>query len=351
MAEHGARHGGVRGRPSRPIIGVRHALAVSNGTAALHLMCMAAGLGPGDEVVVPSMTFVATVNAVPTRAHAGLRRHRQARRAVAVGCELRAAIGPRTQGDHRPPLRRPPRRAAELAALAQRRGLALLEDAAHAAGSRLDGRPAARWAGRAFWFFSNKNLAIGEGGMVATDDEALAAQMRLLRSHGMTTLSWDRHRGHASELRRRRAGLQLPARRASRHVGPPPAGAPRRATTRAAPSSTPAIASGWATASAARSHRARARSRPTTCSRRARPRTLDRAAFRAALHRDGVQTSVHYPPAHGFSIYAQRACDLPLTDAYGARTVTLPLFAHMTLEQQDLVVGAVATALAPVAAR
>jgi dTDP-4-amino-4,6-dideoxygalactose transaminase len=79
------------------------------------------------------------------------------------------------------------------------------------------------------------------------------------------------------------------------------------------------------------------------------PEAVDRAACGAALRRDGVQTSVHYPPVHRFSIHAQGACEL-LTDAYGARSVTLPLFAHMTLDQQDRVLGAVATAL-PVAAR
>src|SRR5207253_216801 len=94
--------------------GSADAVAVSSGTAALHLICLGAGLGPGDEVIVPSMTFVATGSA------------------------------------------------------------------------------------GAFSFFSNKNLAVGEGGAIATDDADLAERLRLLRSHGMTSLSWDRHKGHAS---------------------------------------------------------------------------------------------------------------------------------------------------------
>jgi dTDP-4-amino-4,6-dideoxygalactose transaminase len=86
-----------------------------------------------------------------------------------------------------------------LKALADRHGLLLLEDVAHAAGSRLDGRHLGTFGkAGAFSMFSNKNLAVGEGGMVITDDAELAARMRLLRSHGMTTLTWDRHRGHAS---------------------------------------------------------------------------------------------------------------------------------------------------------
>src|SRR5438132_1420163 len=74
-----------------------------------------------------------------------------------------------------------------------------VEDAAHAPGATLGGR-ACGTLGLAgcFSFFANKNLPVGEGGMTVTDDEELAAKLRLLRSHGMTTLTWDRHRGHAS---------------------------------------------------------------------------------------------------------------------------------------------------------
>ena len=76
----------------------------------------------------------------------------------------------------------------------------------------------------------------------------------------------------------------------------------------------------------------------------------DREAVRARIHEQRVQTSVHYPPAHRFAIYADARAELPVTDEYAARTITLPLFAHMTEEQQDLVVDAVAGAVAaPVA--
>src|SRR5947209_9657637 len=86
-----------------------------------------------------------------------------------------------------------------LRTLAERRGLILLEDAAHGLGSRLDGRHLGTFgAAGAFSLFSNKNLAVGEGGMIVSDDSAMVARIRLLRSHGMTTLTWDRHRGHAA---------------------------------------------------------------------------------------------------------------------------------------------------------
>src|SRR5256714_2588439 len=87
----------------------------------------------------------------------------------------------------------------EILAIAERHGLAVIEDAAHAPAGQFDGRACGTLgAVGCFSFFSNKNLPVGEGGMVVTDDEALAEKIRLFRSHGMTTLTWDRHRGHAS---------------------------------------------------------------------------------------------------------------------------------------------------------
>jgi dTDP-4-amino-4,6-dideoxygalactose transaminase len=327
--------------------GARHALAVANGTAALHLICAAAGLGPGDEVVVPSMTFVATVNAV---AYTG---------ATPVFADVvsttepwldpdavAAAIGGRTKAIMTMAYGGHPGQTPALAALAAERGLLLLEDAAHAAGSWVAGRHLGTLGlAGAFSFFSNKNLAVGEGGMAVTDDDDVAARMRLLRSHGMTTLSWDRHRGHASgydvvdlgfnyridepraALARRRLG-RLDAENARRAV----LDARYRERLAGVAGLTPALA-------------------PVPGERLAHhlftvvlDEGIDRGRFREVLAVRGIQTSVHYPPAHRFSIYAGRA-DLPRSDAYGARVVTLPMFATMTTDQQDAVIEAVHAAL------
>ena len=154
-------------------VGARHALAVANGTAALHLVCVAAGLGPGDEVVVPSMTFVATVNAI---AYTG---------ATPVFADIHGLTepwlsrAPSRPWPRRTPARSWPWRTAGIPARRRRSrswhataASLLLEDAAHAAGSRCGGRHLGTF-GRAgaFSFFSNKNLAVGEGGMVVTDDD------------------------------------------------------------------------------------------------------------------------------------------------------------------------------------
>ena len=180
--------------------GARHAIALSNGTAALHVALLVVGAGPGTEVITPSLTFVAAANAAR---HTG---------ATPVFCDIlgphdlnldpadfEAAITPRTKAIVVLHYGGFPCDIDSVLEVAARHGVAVIEDAAHAIGATSGGRACGTF-GRlgCFSFFSNKNLPIGEGGMIVTDDDDLAAQVRLLRSHGMTTLTWDRHRGHAS---------------------------------------------------------------------------------------------------------------------------------------------------------
>lgn len=166
--------------------GVRHAVACCNGTAALHVALAALGVGPGDEVIVPTLTFVATANAVT---YCGAR-------PVFVDSEPAAwnldpsqveeKITPRTKGIVAVHLYGHPAEMGELRRIAGRRGLFLLEDAAEAHGAAYDGRPAGSLGdAAAFSFYGNKIIATGEGGMVTTDDDALAARVRLLRGQGM----------------------------------------------------------------------------------------------------------------------------------------------------------------------
>jgi len=329
--------------------GARHALAVANCTAGLHLMSLAAGLGRGDEVVVPSLTFVATVNAVaytgatPVFADiAGLDAPWLSAAAVAgVLTDRTRAIVSMTYGGH-------PGETAELAALGARRRLVLLEDVAHGAGTRVDGRHVGTFgAAGAFSFFSNKNLAVGEGGAVVTNDDGLAERMRLLRSHGMTTLSWDRHRGHASSYDVVDLGFNYRideprATLAIRRLARLDAENARRSALVehyvAALEDVPGVAVVLPPAAGVQlAHHLFVV---------LLDEGLDRDEFRAALHERGVQTSLHYPPAHRFSIYAGARAHLPLTDAFSERAVTLPLFAHMSGEQLETVVGAVRTTVA-----
>ncbi|MDT7808841.1 MAG: perosamine synthetase [Acidobacteriota bacterium] len=166
--------------------GVRHAVSCCNGTAALHLALVALGVGPGDEVIVPTLTFVATANAVT---YCGAR-------PVFVDSEpetwnldpaqVASKITPRTKGIIAVHLYGHPADMNALRVLASKHGLFLLEDAAEAHGALHDERRAGSLGDiAAFSFYANKIIATGEGGMVVTDDDALASRVRLLRGQGM----------------------------------------------------------------------------------------------------------------------------------------------------------------------
>ena len=186
----------------------KHALAVSSATAGLHLALLALGMGPDDEVIQPALNFVATANMT-----------------VALGatpvfadiCDLgeptidpnavERVISPRTKAVVVMHYGGSLCRMGELTELCAAHGIAIVEDACHAVGvAYRDSHN--RWpngvmAGSigdisAFSFFANKNIASGEGGMVVTNRADLAERVRLLRSHGMTSLTWDRYKGHAA---------------------------------------------------------------------------------------------------------------------------------------------------------
>jgi perosamine synthetase len=166
--------------------GVRHAVACCNGTAALHAALAALGVGPGDEVIVPTLTFVATANAVT---YCGARPVFVDSEPVTWNldpAQVEAKVTPRTKGIVAVHLYGHPANMDELRAVAGRRGLFLLEDAAEAHGALYNGRPAGSLGdAAAFSFYGNKIIATGEGGMVTTNDDALAARVRLLRGQGM----------------------------------------------------------------------------------------------------------------------------------------------------------------------
>jgi dTDP-4-amino-4,6-dideoxygalactose transaminase len=163
-----------------------HSIAVNSGTSALHLSMLALGLGPGDEVVVPSFSFAATANAVQlagaTAVFADIETDYFALDPVAV----EAAISPRTKAIMPVHLYGHPADMVAFAALAERRGLLLLEDAAQAHAAAIGGKPVGTWSDAAsFSFYPTKNMTAGEGGIVTTASDEVARQLRLLRNQGM----------------------------------------------------------------------------------------------------------------------------------------------------------------------
>jgi perosamine synthetase len=165
--------------------GVRHAVAVSNGTVALVAALQALDLRPGDEVVTSPFTFVATLNAViEAGATARFADIDPDDYTVDVNA-MAAAVGERTRVLLPVHLYGQPAAMTGVGELAARHGLAVVEDAAQAHGAAVGGRPVGGWGLGCFSFYATKNVTTGEGGIVTTNDDALADRLRILRNQGM----------------------------------------------------------------------------------------------------------------------------------------------------------------------
>jgi len=168
------------------LVAGRECVAVNSGTSALHLMLLAHGIGPGDEVVVPSFTFAATANAVMLAGARPVFADIDPLTFCLDPDAVAAAVTARTTAVIAVHLYGHPAPMAALQEVAQRHGLAVFEDAAQAHAARLDGRPVGAWGdAAAFSFYPTKNMTTGEGGMVTCADAAAARRVRLLRNQGM----------------------------------------------------------------------------------------------------------------------------------------------------------------------
>jgi dTDP-4-amino-4,6-dideoxygalactose transaminase len=334
-------------------LGVRHAVAVSSCTAALHLAYLAAGIGPGDEVIVPAMTFVATAAAVRHCGGTPVIADIVGRRDFGIDvADVAARITPRTKAVCAVHYAGYPAEVEALAELCERHGLALIEDAAHAPAGRTRSGRALGTVGLAgcFSFFSNKVLSCGEGGLLATDDDRVAALARRLRTHAMTSGTWDRHHGHAQQydvletgynyrIDEPRAALLL-----SRLPGLEDDVARRRALVRRYRERLAPIAAVGVPYRYADVELSACYVMPVTV---ASPAARDTLRERL-LERWGVQTSVHYPSLTELSAYAAHDC--PRAAEVAACEITLPLYPHLSHADQDHVVEALVTEVAAVTA-
>lgn len=337
--------------------GSKYAFAVNNATAALHLACLAVGLGPGDEVIVPSLTFVATANAA---------RYTGARVVFAdIESEDWLCICPRTIEEKLTQRTKAiivmhyagfPCDMPAILRIAEEHGLAVIEDAAHAVGASLDGKALGCWGeAGSYSFFGNKNMTTAEGGILVTNNGPLAEKVKILRSHGMTTLTWDRHQGHASSYDVVALGYNYRLDEIRSAIGREqlkklPAGNARRRQLvqnyrQELGHHCPQLGLPFAEPRGISSQHIF----PVLL-----PEGLDRKTFRESLKQDGVQTSFHYPPVHQFEIYRDPIRNgggsLGVTENVAKRQVTLPLFPSMTGTQQALVIESVRKALRRLAA-
>jgi dTDP-4-amino-4,6-dideoxygalactose transaminase len=332
------------------MLGIRYAVAVTNCTAALHLAMIALGISEGDEVLCPSLTFVATANAIryvgarPVFCDIGSSED------LTVDPEdLIARITPRTKAIVVVHYGGFPCSMARILDIARTHKLRVIEDASHAPLSEDESGQKMGTLGDigCFSFFSNKNISTGEGGMLVTRDEGLFRAAHLLRSHGMTSLSYQRAKGHSTDydviglgynyriddlrsslglvqLRKLSADLALRAGRRRRYLNELGDCGGLIIPFRGCRSFVsnyifPVVLKG-----ADRGRRDRVRLR---------------------LAQAGVQTSVHYPSVHRFSIYRNDSADLPKTESVSDAQITLPMYARLSDPQIGEICAALKTSI------
>jgi perosamine synthetase len=175
------------------LVGVRHAIATSSGTTALHLAMLAHNLGPGDEVITSPFTFIASVNSIMYTGAKPVFADIDESTFNIDPAKLEAAITPRTRAVMPVHLYGQPCDMDEICSIARRHGLVVLEDAAQAVGATYHDRQVGSFGTAMFSLYATKNIMSGEGGMITTDDDGVADRARLLRNHGMR----DRYRYEA----------------------------------------------------------------------------------------------------------------------------------------------------------
>jgi len=336
-------------------------LAVSNATAALHMALLVFGIGKGDEVITPALTFIADQNVTAMVGAENVLADITSMEDWSMDpADIEAKITPKTKAvmivhyaGYACDMER-------IVDLCKRHNLLLIEDCAHTPGAcyfgsstqdSAKGRPQMRALMRAqmralgtfgdisaFSFFGNKNIAVGEGGMVVTRNQELFNRLKGLRSHGMSVLSFDRFKGRAVSYDVEAPGLnyriheissaiglvqlqkleeannkrkKLVERYFERLDGIPSVSIPYRHFTRGKPNY---------------------HIMPVLLSER-----TDRAAVIESMKQDGVQTSIHYPAIQGFSGYKDKVNSTPKAEYVCAHELTLPLYPDMMNSGVDIV--------------
>jgi dTDP-4-amino-4,6-dideoxygalactose transaminase len=318
---------------------VKHAIALSSGTAALHLAMRALNIQPGDEVIVPSLSFVASSNAIlyagakPVFADiSGLNDLNLS------GADIEKKITNRTKaimvvhyGGYLADMER-------IRRIARRHRLFIIEDSAHAIGANMRSKMAGTFGDvGCFSFFSNKNLATGEGGMIVTGKNQLAKRLRLLRSHGMTSMTLNRHRGHAHSYDVVELGYNYRMTEISAALGILQLKKLTQANRKRKALTDTYVANLKGTSGLTIPFQDYPRNSSCHLFPILLNENIDRKKFMQLLKKEGIQSSIHYPPIHRFSFYRknqkEKQSKLPLTEYVGAHEVTLPLYPLLTKKE------------------
>lgn len=332
-------------------VGCKHAVAVASATGGMHIALLALGIGPGDEVITPSQTWVSTANMICLLGATPVFVDVDRDTLMTDAARIEAAITPRTKAiipvhyagaafDLDP-----------LYALAEKHGIAVIEDAAHAAGTRYKGRHVGSRGSAIFSFHAIKNMTCAEGGMFVTDDEHFANRVRTLKFHGLGVDAYDRlthgrkpqaqvvepgfkynltdinaaialvQLERLEAINARRSELALAYRERLAHLPVQPLALPDYPQQHA-----------W--------HLFIVRIDEQACG-------MNREAFMQALQHHQIGTGIHFVATHLHAWYRQRFPDvsLPNTEWNSARLCSIPLFPDMTDADLDRVVGAFETIL------
>jgi len=320
---------------------VRHAVGVTNGTAALHLAMRVLKAGPSDEVILPSLTFVATANAVRYVGATPVFADITSEKDFSINpTDIERKITNRTKAivvmhyagfscDMEKVMR-----------LARESDLYVVEDAAHAPDSEFMGKKLGSIGHiGCFSFFSNKNISCAEGGLFVTNEPQYGEKARLLRSHGMTSVSYDRAKGYANRYDVddlgynyrmddiRGALLLAQFERLKRDIS-------RRQELRETYISALKGIKGLIIPYENHSHQSSNYIFPVVLKE---SDTKKRDRVRKRLAEAGIETSVHYPPVHLFSIYDSFRCPLPNTEYVAENEITLPFFPALTMDDIEYI--------------
>jgi dTDP-4-amino-4,6-dideoxygalactose transaminase len=318
------------------------AIAVSSATAALHLILMALNIKKGDEVILPGLTFVSDANVVQQLGATPIFSDSNSIHDFNTSItDVISRITDKTKVIIVVHFAGFPIELQILKSLCDNKGITLIEDCAHAPGASVNNIKVGNLGHASFFsFFSNKNLAVGEGGMVYTGDKKLAARVRSMRSHGMTSLTLDRHKGRAHSYDVIDIGLNYRIDEMRSALG--------------------IVQLSKLIAGNEKRKQLFSRYKENLASSRVLcaftqlednlksayhimpviiPQSMNRIELMNELKSRGIQTSIHYPPFSGFSAYESniRFGELPIVDEICARELTLPLHPKMKISDVDYV--------------
>jgi len=328
-------------------------LAVSNGTAALHMALLACNTGKGDEVITPALTFIADQNTVEITGAQNVLADIASMEDWSVDPDdIEARITKKTKAVMIVHYAGFSCDMDRITALCRKHNLFLIEDCAHTPGAEYydtskQGRPLGTFADvAAFSFFANKNIAVGEGGMVVTRNDDLLKKLRLLRSHGMSVPSFDRFKGRAISYDIESPGLNYRIHEISSALGLVQLDKLHEANEKRKK-----LVEHYYS----RLDNVSFVSIPYRYFSRGKPNyhimpvllsdNIDRTAVIESMKRDGVQTSIHYPAIQGFSAYKEKINSTPKAEYVSKHELTLPLYPGMLIEEVDIVCDALIAAL------